>query len=218
MAKLPGHVNRMLGIGPGATHGGSVRVCPKRDAICPHGMHCPYWIDRYACHEDEHIQPLGRQFEAAIFDDVEALYETDDSGHWSDDKTYEEAPKGEAAAYSQLVTAARIRARGSKHRDMVMLRDLADAVTRQAAEIEALRERAHYAEGTAELAMKHRDRAENLLAEAVKVLEPFAEVAEDFDLDGRDLKDSDGIYANKAGDFRAARNLLAKINGENDAK
>lgn len=29
-----------------------IRVCPKRDAKCPHGMGCPYTIDRFNC-EDE---------------------------------------------------------------------------------------------------------------------------------------------------------------------
>jgi len=32
------------------SHGGTmIRVCPKRDAICPHGLACPYSIDRYEC-------------------------------------------------------------------------------------------------------------------------------------------------------------------------
>jgi hypothetical protein len=26
-----------------------IRVCPKRDTVCPHGMSCPYTIDRYSC-------------------------------------------------------------------------------------------------------------------------------------------------------------------------
>lgn len=25
------------------------RVCPVRDAVCPHGLECPYTIDRYTC-------------------------------------------------------------------------------------------------------------------------------------------------------------------------
>jgi hypothetical protein len=29
-----------------------IRVCPKRDAECPHGMSCPYTIDRYECAEE----------------------------------------------------------------------------------------------------------------------------------------------------------------------
>jgi hypothetical protein len=29
-----------------------VRVCPERDAICPHGMACPYWRDRYSCESE----------------------------------------------------------------------------------------------------------------------------------------------------------------------
>lgn len=28
---------------------GTVRVCPERDARCPHGPDCPYWIDRGSC-------------------------------------------------------------------------------------------------------------------------------------------------------------------------
>ena len=27
----------------------TVRVCPERDAACPHGVDCPYAIDRYSC-------------------------------------------------------------------------------------------------------------------------------------------------------------------------
>ena len=30
-----------------------IRVCPKRDAECPHGSDCPYAIDRYECADDE---------------------------------------------------------------------------------------------------------------------------------------------------------------------
>jgi hypothetical protein len=26
-----------------------IRVCPERDAVCPHGMDCPYVLDRYEC-------------------------------------------------------------------------------------------------------------------------------------------------------------------------
>ena len=26
-----------------------VRVCPKRDTVCPHGMSCPFSINRYMC-------------------------------------------------------------------------------------------------------------------------------------------------------------------------
>ena len=26
-----------------------IRVCPERDAACPHGLSCPYTIDRYQC-------------------------------------------------------------------------------------------------------------------------------------------------------------------------
>ena len=34
-----------------------IRVCPKRDAICPHGDGCPYSIDRYEC-RDEITRPI----------------------------------------------------------------------------------------------------------------------------------------------------------------
>lgn len=29
-----------------------IRVCPKRDAICPHGSICPYAIDQYSCRDE----------------------------------------------------------------------------------------------------------------------------------------------------------------------
>ncbi len=29
-----------------------LRVCPRRDAICPHGMECPYTIDAYSCRSE----------------------------------------------------------------------------------------------------------------------------------------------------------------------
>ncbi len=29
-----------------------IRVCPKRDGACPHGMSCPYVLDRYHCEEE----------------------------------------------------------------------------------------------------------------------------------------------------------------------
>lgn len=28
-----------------------MRICPKRDAVCPHGMDCPFTIDQYECRE-----------------------------------------------------------------------------------------------------------------------------------------------------------------------
>jgi hypothetical protein len=33
-----------------------IRVCPKRDAICPHGMMCPYAVDRYSCKPEPKIE------------------------------------------------------------------------------------------------------------------------------------------------------------------
>ena len=34
------------------------RICPKRDMPCPHGMSCPFVIDRYKCKpEPTTVQP-----------------------------------------------------------------------------------------------------------------------------------------------------------------
>lgn len=66
---------------------------------------------------------------------------------------------------------------------------LADLITAQAAELAELREQ-----------VKAKDEA----------LEPFAAIADDFDADGRDMPDDCPIYANKAGDFRAARAALSE--------
>ena len=27
----------------------TLRICPERDALCPHGAACPYSIDKYYC-------------------------------------------------------------------------------------------------------------------------------------------------------------------------
>ncbi len=35
----------------------SIRICPKRDAVCPHGMACPFVIDRYECKPEPHEAP-----------------------------------------------------------------------------------------------------------------------------------------------------------------
>lgn len=49
-----------------------IRVCPERDAECPHGMDCPYAVDRYTCNEDkagtaspDHAE-LRRELESAL--------------------------------------------------------------------------------------------------------------------------------------------------------
>jgi hypothetical protein len=45
----------------------TIRVCPIRDAACPHGMSCPYTIDRYTCmpepREPPHSPPLQSERE-----------------------------------------------------------------------------------------------------------------------------------------------------------
>jgi len=33
-----------------------IRVCPKRDGMCPHGMSCPFAIDRYQCKPEPPIK------------------------------------------------------------------------------------------------------------------------------------------------------------------
>jgi hypothetical protein len=53
-----------------------------------------------------------------------------------------------------------------------------------------------------------------LLRKAEEAMRPFADVADDFDADGRELEDSDGVYANVAGDFRRARAVVAEIRKE----
>lgn len=47
-------------------------------------------------------------------------------------------------------------------------------------------------------------------APAVEGVKPFADVAADFDADGRVMEDTCPIYANTAGDFRAARRYQQK--------
>lgn len=42
-----------------------IRVCPKRDARCPHGMECPYTIDRYSCKPEPEAMTTDRLMELA---------------------------------------------------------------------------------------------------------------------------------------------------------
>ena len=35
-----------------------VRVCPMRDAVCPHGIDCPFTEDRYACKPGWDSRPM----------------------------------------------------------------------------------------------------------------------------------------------------------------
>lgn len=35
-----------------------IRICPKRDARCPHGDDCPYAIDRYSCADEPASRPM----------------------------------------------------------------------------------------------------------------------------------------------------------------
>jgi hypothetical protein len=43
----------------------AVRVCPKRDASCPHGINCPYVIDRYICREEAPMTDISKDIEEA---------------------------------------------------------------------------------------------------------------------------------------------------------
>lgn len=39
------------------------RICPKRDAVCPHGDECPYSIDQYECQEEP---PTAREMPSSV--------------------------------------------------------------------------------------------------------------------------------------------------------
>ena len=47
-----------------------IRVCPKRDAACPHGMDCPYSIDRYHCAQEPKEPPEPRPTPPPVAEDV----------------------------------------------------------------------------------------------------------------------------------------------------
>jgi hypothetical protein len=47
-----------------------MRICPERDALCPHGMSCPFTVDRYTCSESQAMDsrdadPFARDRERA---------------------------------------------------------------------------------------------------------------------------------------------------------
>lgn len=46
---LPGSDEAIMRCCTGRRRPTMIRVCPKRDRICPHGDKCPYAIDRYSC-------------------------------------------------------------------------------------------------------------------------------------------------------------------------
>ena len=41
-----------------------IRVCPKRDGRCPHGMECPYTIDRYSCKPEPEAMTTDNETDA----------------------------------------------------------------------------------------------------------------------------------------------------------
>jgi len=36
----------------------TIRVCPQRDAVCPHGMSCPYTKSRYECEPNPEVMKI----------------------------------------------------------------------------------------------------------------------------------------------------------------
>jgi hypothetical protein len=43
-----------------------IRVCPGRDAVCPHGIDCPYGIDRYEC-KPEGLKPVSQAMTDKVY-------------------------------------------------------------------------------------------------------------------------------------------------------
>jgi hypothetical protein len=92
-----------------------IRVCPKRDAKCPHGMDCPYAIDRYSCRDElgtpadlqriatelaqvsvlDRAERIGRALMeerercARICDDTAAAYEEQEQHGWQKQRSDE---------------------------------------------------------------------------------------------------------------------------------
>ena len=46
-------------LNPAGVEAATIRICPERDGPCPHGMDCPYVIDRYSC-SDSLVAPVRR--------------------------------------------------------------------------------------------------------------------------------------------------------------
>lgn len=113
--------------------------------------------------------------------------------------------------------------------DLAKLQRIATALASVAAEREEAKEQAHYANGTADLAMKHRDEAEaraddlaGKLEKATGLLQPFADLANrwtDGWVDDDDMVncEDDWDIAMKAVHFRNARDFLATLNPETKA-
>ena len=45
-------------LNPAGVVAATIRICPERDGPCPHGMGCPYVIDRYNCKRYESLTEL----------------------------------------------------------------------------------------------------------------------------------------------------------------
>lgn len=85
-----------------------IRVCPKRDAICPHGMDCPYTIDRYNCSDETAALPPAAATEP-VADVVERLTA---AARWQDRYAsgVDADTMREAATLIQTLTASLARA------------------------------------------------------------------------------------------------------------
>lgn len=123
-----------------------VRVCPKRDAECPYGDGCPYWIDRHRCAPEtaDKMEPVGVRC-------------VNCGSNWDDERL-----RQERAIRSSLRSCC-------PERKMVDVYT-ADQVKELTDRLESLRVEYY------ELDL-NRERAEAALAEASKVIEPFAKRA-----------------------------------------
>lgn len=191
-----------------------IRVCPKRDAKCPHGTDCPYSIDRYHCAQ-EPKEPASSKPAADGDGVVERLRERANALGLPDaDLLHEGASR---------ITALEHEAAGSATANAALTARLAEAT---AAREEVERERdekiaraLNQADVEAERAgnaLNDLEAAEQALAEMREALKPFAEVAGDFD--GEESGLSVGLVGDErkpapevlVSDFRRARTLLQR--------
>ena len=71
------------------------RVCPKRDMVCPHGMSCPYAIDRYICrNEPRNLEKERKQYERMLGRSSEAAQTYTRGKLYYGDEPLQSAPPG----------------------------------------------------------------------------------------------------------------------------
>lgn len=56
------------------SHQSAIRICPKRDAVCPHGADCPYSIDQYSCRNETTSAPEAKPVALETTADERALW------------------------------------------------------------------------------------------------------------------------------------------------